>query len=283
MSERRTQSPAPAPTAGPPGVSTPWIPRVNVLGVGISVLNRASALEAIVRAVADGVRGYVCVTGVHGVIEAQDHPEFRHVLNASFLTTPDGMPMVWAGRLAGRRSMGRVYGPDLMLDVFEWSRSSGCTHFLYGGVPGVAGLLKERMQTRFPGVRIVGTYTPPFRPLDPAEEAELTAQVAAVRPDFFWVGVSAPKQERFMAAHLGRLETRLMFGVGAAFDFHTGRVAQAPRWIQGLGFEWLFRLCADPRRLWSRYARIVPRFLWLALGQAMGLRKYPLELPSASR
>jgi len=264
------------PVANPPESSPPAspIPRVNVLGVGISVLNQAAALEALARAAERGQRGYVCVTGVHGVIEAQDHPEFRCILNASLLTTPDGMPMVWAGRLAGHRTMNRVYGPDLMLEVLRWSQGNGRTHFFYGGAPGVAELLRQRMEGHFPGLRVVGTYTPPFRPLNADEEAALARQVAAVRPDFFWVGLSTPKQEQFMAAHLDRLDTGIMLGVGAAFDFHTGRVAQAPRRVQRSGIEWFYRLCADPRRLWGRYSRIVPRFLWLALGQATGLRKY---------
>jgi N-acetylglucosaminyldiphosphoundecaprenol N-acetyl-beta-D-mannosaminyltransferase len=262
------------PTAGP-------IPRVNVLGVGISVLNQARALEVLAQAVERGQRGYVCVTGVHGVIEAQDRPEFRRILNASFLTTPDGMPMVWAGWLAGHRTMNRVYGPDLMLEVLRWSQASGRTHFFFGGAPGVADLLRQRMEDRFPGLRVVGTSTPPFRPLNPDEEADLARQVAAVRPDFFWVGLSTPKQEQFMAAHQGRIETGIMLGVGAAFDFHAGRLSQAPRWIQRSGLEWFYRLCADPRRLWGRYSRIVPRFLWLALGQIAGFRKYALDLPHA--
>lgn len=258
------------------------IPRVNVLGVGISVLNQHRALEALAEAVRRGQQGYVCVTGVHGVIEAQDDSEFRQILNASFLNTPDGMPMVWAGRLAGHRTMDRVYGPDLMLNVMQWSQSSGATHFFYGGAPGVAELLRDRLQARFPGLRVVGTYTPPFRALAAAEEEDLARRVADVRPDFFWVGLSTPKQEKFMAAHLGRLDTRVMLGVGAAFDFHAGRVAQAPRWVQRSGFEWFYRLCRDPRRLWGRYSRIVPRFLWRASGQATGLRKYTIELPAGS-
>ncbi len=250
---------------------------MNVLGVGVSVINLRSALEALARSVTEGRRGYVCVTGVHGVIEAQDNPALRRILNASLLTTPDGMPMVWAGRRAGHAEMDRVYGPDLMLDVFRWTQTSGRTHFFYGGAPGVAELLKARLEARFPGVRVVGTYTPPFRPLNPAEEKDLIARVAALRPDFFWVGLSTPKQEQFMATYLGRLDTTVMLGVGAAFDFHAGRVSQAPKWVQRSGLEWFYRLCADPRRLWKRYSRIVPRYLWLYAGQVLGFRKYTIE------
>jgi len=186
------------------------------------------------------------------------------------------MPMVWAGRLAGHRAMSRVYGPELMEHVFAWSQRSGATHFFYGGNTGVAEELKTRLEQRFPGIRVVGTYTPPFRPLNPEEEAELRRQVTATRPDFLWVGLSTPKQERFMASHSPGLGSKVMIGVGAAFDFHAGRVAQAPRWIQRSGFEWLYRTCREPKRLWRRYATNNPRFAWRYALQIVGLRKYPL-------
>ncbi len=252
------------------------VPRANVLGVGISILNLDTALAAIAEAVRERRKGYICVTGVHGVSEAQDDPAFRRILNGAFLNTPDGMPMVWMGKLAGFREIDRVYGPDLMLKVFQWSQSSGCRHFFYGGAPGVAEELKSRLEARFPGVSIVGTYCPPFRPLDDAEENALTAQVAAARPDMLWVGLSTPKQERFMAAYLSRLDTTLMVGVGAAFDFHAGRVKQAPRWMQRSGLEWFYRLCSEPRRLGKRYLRNNPLFIARASAQLIGLRRYPL-------
>ena len=256
--------------------------RVNVLGVGVSVLNLDLARAFLKEAVRQGPPGYICVTTVHCVIGARHDPALRVIYNRSLLTTPDGMPLVWAGRLAGHREMGRVYGPDLMLDTFRWTEETGHSHFLCGGAPGVVETLKARLLERFPRARIVGTYTPPFRPLNEAEEAGLAAQVAAARPDFFWVGISSPKQDHFMAAHVGRLATQIMIGVGAAFDFHSGRVAQAPRWMQRCGLEWCFRLCADPRRLWWRYATTNPEFLWLAFCQATGLKRFPIEPPPRS-
>ena len=137
--------------------------------------------------------------------------------------------------------------------------------------------MKARVELRFPGIRIVGTYTPPFRPLTGEEERLLVAQVAAVRPDFFWVGLSTPKQERFMAAMGPKLPAKVLIGVGAAFDFHAGRVKQAPGWIQRSGFEWLYRLVQEPRRLWRRYLRNNPLFVWKLLGQWTGLRRYRLD------
>jgi len=252
-------------------------PRANVLGVGLSALNLDLAVAAVAEALEQKARGYVCVTGVHGVSEARRDPAFRAILNHSFLNTPDGMPMVWMGRWQGFREMARVYGPDLMLRVCEFGQTRGWTHFLYGGAPGVAEELQRRLEQRFPQLKIVGVYTPPFRPLAAAEEQELLRRVGALKPDIFWVGLSTPKQEKFMARYWQTLGATLYFGVGAAFDFHAGRVRQAPRWMQRSGLEWLFRLGCDPGRLWKRYLRNNPLFILRALGQLSGLRSYQLD------
>ncbi len=251
--------------------------RANVLGVGISALNLDLAVAAVAEALERKTKGYVCVTGVHGVSEAQLDPPFRAILNHSFLTTPDGMPMVWMGRWQGFREMTRVYGPDLMLRVCDYSQTRGWTHFLYGGAPGVAQELKSRLEQRFPGLKIVGTYTPPFRPLTAEEEQGLARLVGALKPDVFWVGLSTPKQEKFMARYWQTLDATLFFGVGAAFDFHAGRMRQAPRCLQRCGLEWLFRLACDPGRLWKRYLKNNPLFVFRAMCQVAGLRKYRLE------
>jgi N-acetylglucosaminyldiphosphoundecaprenol N-acetyl-beta-D-mannosaminyltransferase len=249
---------------------------VNVLGVGISVLNLPTALAAIADAVRGRRKGYVCVTGVHGVMEAQDDAAFKQILNGAFLCTPDGMPMVWAGQLAGHRDMRRVYGPDLMLDVCAWSETSGCKHFFYGGAEGVAERLARNLRARYPKLAVVGAFTPPFRALDAGETAKLQAQLVAAKPDILWVGLSTPKQEKFMAEFLPKLDVTLMIGVGAAFDFHSGRVRQAPRWMQRSGLEWLYRLGCEPRRLARRYFRNNPLFVLKFLAQWSGLKKYPL-------
>jgi len=251
--------------------------RVNVLGVGISVLTLDLALRAVADALAEKRKGYVCVTNVHSVMEAQHDKALRRILNHSFLTTPDGMPMVWMGKLCGFLEIGRVYGPDLMREVCEFTRGNDFTHFLYGGADGVAQQLKASLEEKFPGIKIVGTYTPPFRALTAAEETELIRAVAETKPDIIWVGLGAPKQEKFMADYLPKLDTTLMFGVGAAFDFYTGRVRQAPRWIQRSGLEWLFRLCCEPRRLWRRYLKNNPLFLLKIFCQLTGLKKYSIE------
>jgi len=250
---------------------------VNVLGIGISALNLDLAVARVAQALEQKTRGYVCVTGVHGVSEAQRDPDLRTILNRAFLNTPDGMPMVWMGRLQGFGHMGRVYGPDLMLRVCELSCARGYTHFLYGGAPGVAEELRARLQRQFPALKIVGVAAPPFRSLTPGEEQALSQSVAALKPDVFWVGLSTPKQEKFMASHWQTLSATLFFGVGAAFDFHAGRVRQAPRWMQRAGLEWLFRLGCEPRRLWKRYFKNNPLFVFRAVCQLTRLRKYRLE------
>ena len=256
--------------------TTPTRPRANVLGIGIDAITPEVALDQLFARPSRERGDYVCVTGVHGVMEAQRDVELRRILNESMLTVPDGMPTVWIGHLQGHRTMARVYGPTLLLDVCRRSLDAKRTHFFFGGAPGVAEALARALSERFPGLRVVGTYTPPFRPLNAEEEAELRAQVAKAKPDFFWVGLSTPKQERFMAVHRGMPGVGVMIGVGAAFDMHSGRTRQAPRWMQRNGLEWLFRMVQEPRRLFWRYARNNPAFILRAALQLLGLRRYSL-------
>jgi len=248
--------------------------RVNVLGVGVHAIDMRQALAVFRRTLEDRRKGYVCVTGVHGIMEAQKYPEFKAILNGSLLTTPDGVPAVWVGRWQGYSQMQRVFGPELMLEVCAMSVGKGYTHFLYGGADGVAEQLKISLLRRFPGLRIVGTYTPPFRPLNQAEKQDLYARVSTVKPDIFWVGLSTPKQEHFMAEYLPHLDTRVMVGVGAAFDVHTGRIQDAPDWMKNAGLQWLHRLGQEPRRLWKRYLYNNPLFVFKMTSQILGLSKY---------
>jgi N-acetylglucosaminyldiphosphoundecaprenol N-acetyl-beta-D-mannosaminyltransferase len=251
--------------------------RVNVLGVGVNPTTMSETLALIDRHLRGDKAGYICVTGVHGIMEAQKNPDLRNVINRSLTTIPDGRPTVWVGWLGGFRQMRQVTGPHLMLKLCARSVEKGYTHFFYGGGPGVADELKEALQTRFPGLKVVGTYTPPFRPLSLEEERELIEQVAGVKPDLFWIGLSTPKQERFMAEFLHKLDTKLMLGVGAAFDIHTGRIADSPPWLQAMGLQWLHRLMQDPARLWKRYLTNNPRFLCLIAMQLLRIRQYELN------
>jgi N-acetylglucosaminyldiphosphoundecaprenol N-acetyl-beta-D-mannosaminyltransferase len=251
--------------------------RANILGVGVSAINLSQATAVILDAVRQNRKGYVAVTGVHGVSEAQSDPEFRQILNAAFLNTPDGMPMSWVGRLQGFQDMDRVYGPDLMLSVCAATQDGSVRHFFYGGARGVADELRTALLARFPGISVCGTYTPPFRPLKVEEEAELQCCLQEARPHICWVGLSTPKQERFMADYLNKLPITVMIGVGAAFDMHSGRVRQAPLWMQRSGLEWLFRLKQEPKRLWKRYLVNNPLFVARILAQFSGLKQYSLN------
>jgi N-acetylglucosaminyldiphosphoundecaprenol N-acetyl-beta-D-mannosaminyltransferase len=248
--------------------------RVNVLGIGVSAIDMGRAVYRSDQLLREGQRGYICVTGVHGIMEAQSDPELGRILNRSFLTTPDGMPTVWLGRLQGHPSMGRVYGPDYMLEMCRLSVERGYRHFLYGGNIGVARLLADNLRAQFAGIQIVGTYTPPFRNLNEAEEAELVAMVSESKPDIFWVGLSTPKQERFMARYIDRLDVKLMVGVGAAFDIHTGGIKDAPVWVKNSGLQWLHRLLQEPRRLWRRYLVNNPAFVVLTAKQLLGVKQH---------
>ena len=252
--------------------------RVNVLGVGVSAIDLGAALRTIEAWIERKEPHYVTITGVHGVMESQRDEELRRIHNRAGLVTPDGMPLVWVSRLAGHREVRRVYGPDLMLALCARSLEEGYRHYFYGGGQGVPERLAERLRSRFPGLRIVGSFSPPFRPLTAEEDVEVVNRINDARPDIVWVGLSTPKQERWMASHLGRLEAPVMVGVGAAFDFHAGLKKQAPRWLQEAGLEWMFRLATEPRRLWRRYLRNNPLFLYSILLQATGVRSYDLWL-----
>ena len=249
----------------------------NVLGVRISAVNLKSATGFIQKAIEDGRKEYVCVRDAHGVVRCQDDPELRSIHNRAFLVTPDGMPLVWALKRAGHLESDRVYGPDLMLSVFEAGTSKGIRHFLYGATAETLQQLQARLLARFPGAEIAGSYAPPFHKLSPQEEADIADRLNRSGADIIWVGLSSPKQELWMARMRDRLDASMLIGVGAAFDFHAGLKRQAPRFIQRSGFEWAFRLLCEPRRLWRRYALVVPAFISLTAFQRLGLRKFPIE------
>lgn len=267
-------------------LSSSSIPRANVLGIGINEVTMGSALNEVETAAdTPGLLGYVTVTGVHGVIESQQDPGLKRIHNCSYLSIPDGIPMVWMGRIQGCPDMDQVCGPEFMPALLERGLEKERRHFLWGGGDGVVEKLEAAIKGRHPDLKVVGKSTPPFRPLTDEEELELVVLIRESKPHYFWVGLSTPKQERFMAGFLERHAEKLrfddqgllFFGVGAAFDFQAGLVKEAPPWIRGSGFEWFFRLCMDPRRLWRRYLRNNPRFVAGAMAQLSGLREYPQD------
>ncbi len=238
--------------------------RTPILSVSVSAINMAQALATIDSWVQARSPHYVCVAPAHSVMECVNHPELLTYFNSSGLTTPDGMPIVWLLRARGFKHVERVYGPDLMQAICAHGLERGYRHYFYGGAEGIPERLAQRLQERFPGLQVVGTYSPPFRALTPEEDEAAVRRIQAARPDVVWVGISSPKQEAWMYAHVEQLGVPALIGVGAAFDFLSGAKRQAPRWIQRSGFEWLFRLACEPRRLWKRYIQY-PRFAALAM------------------
>ncbi len=210
---------------------------------------------------------YVCVTSVHGIIASRDDAELARALKDADIVTPDGMPVVWAMRSFGVARQERVYGPTLMLHLCEEAARSGLRIYLYGALGKTLEDLSRRLRARYAGLKIAGCYSPPFRPLTDEEENEVRGSIMASGADILFVGLSTPKQEKWMRAHCDSIPGLTMIGVGAAFDIHAGRVRQAPGWMQQRGLEWLFRLLIEPARLWRRYVLITPRFLPLWLKQ----------------
>jgi len=252
-------------------------PRVNILGVGISTVDTAQTLDIMNGWIARREPHYLCLAPVHNVMDCRRDPDLKRIFNASGLTVPDGMPLAWLLRLKGYRHVDRVYGPDLLLAACERSDEHGYRHFFYGGAEDVAEEMAYLLMKRFPGLQVAGCSSPPFRPLKPEEDRLEVEKINAARPDVLWVGLGAPKQERWMGEHFGRIEVPVMVGVGAAFDFLSGNKPQAPFWMQRSGLEWLFRLMTEPRRLWRRYLINNPLFVVLVLSQALGLRKFSIE------
>jgi N-acetylglucosaminyldiphosphoundecaprenol N-acetyl-beta-D-mannosaminyltransferase len=236
-------------------------PRTNVLGVGAHAFDVQSAKAFFLTALKRHRKGYVCFTSVHGVMEAQNDLELRRIYDEALVVAPDGMPLVWVGQAQGFHSMERIAGPEMMLELMGSAEFRGFSHFLCGGEPGMAEELRGKLQQKFPGVNICGVFTPPFRPMKVDEERALVEAVHRVQPDIIWVGLGAPKQERFMAHYLPLLDTTLMMGVGAAFLLHTGRIKDSPRWVKRAGMQWMHRLLQEPTRLWRRYLLRNPSFL----------------------
>ena len=233
----------------------------QVLGVRVHVVQMSSALEQL-RSWIDGPKTtarYVAVSAMHTIAESRHNDDYRLVLNEADLTVPDGMPLVWFGRILGF-PQSRVCGTELF-DNFCRETGNAYRHFFFGGAPGVAERLAQAFQEKY-GIVIAGTYTPPYRALTDVEEKELVSLVDETSPDVFWVGLGSPKQEKWMHEYRHKLKVPVMLGVGAAFDVHCGDFPRAPRWMCDTGLEWLFRLASEPRRLWKRYLITIPETVW---------------------
>ena len=250
---------APAPGADTPGAS---IRRREILGIPMAMTDYAGSMDVMDEMVERRERGWVCAAAVHSVMVAQTDPLMREALTDATVTVPDGMPIVWAANALGEHLPNRVYGPELMRRYCNRSAEREHRVWLYGGRDqGALVQLALNLRRQHPGIRIVGGYSPPFRSLTEDEERALAKQVNDARPDVLWVGIGVPKQEKWMVRMRERLEVPVMCAVGAAFDFHAGRVSQAPRWMQERGLEWTYRIAQEPRRLLPRYLYTNPHFM----------------------
>lgn len=247
-------------------------PSFQVLGVRVHAVQMSDAVERLRSWIDDPQTSarYVAVTAMHTIAESRQNDHFRLVLNTADLVVPDGMPLVWLGRLQGFPLRHRVCGAELM-DSFCRASGTAYRHFFFGGTPGVAERLAQALHKKH-GIVVAGTYTPPFRALTNAEEAELTSIVDETSPDVLWVGLSSPKQEKWMYEHRHKLSVSVMLGVGAAFDMNSGNSRRAPEWMRDNGLEWLFRLASEPRRLWRRYLITIPKAVWFV---CMELLQFP--------
>jgi len=251
--------------------------RGNILGVAIDAVGFEEALDRVEDLIRSGGSHYVCVNSTQDIMISQDDETFRQIVNNADLATPDGWPVVWGLRANGLVQKGRVTGPDIMLAMCERSVRKGYKHYLYGGAEGVPELLETKLVERYPGLQIVGRYSPPFRPLTPEEDQAAIDTINASGADMLWVGLGTPKQHFWIKDHLGKVKVPVLLGVGAAFDFHSGRIQRAPKWMQDSGLEWVDRIFKEPKRLGKRYLKYLPAFAWKFSGQLLGIGRYSID------
>lgn len=237
------------------------IPTVNILGVDIAAINMDWLLDFTNTHVKELSGDYICVANVHTTVTASDDPEYLAVQNGGIMAIPDGGPLSSVGRKRGAENMERTTGPSYMGEILKISTEKGYRHYFYGSTPETLEKLKENLSRDYPGIQIVGMYSPPFRTLTDDEDKEIISTINEANPDFLWIGLGAPKQEKWMAAHQGKVKG-LMVGVGAAFDYFAGNIERAPEWMQKANLEWVYRLLQDPKRLFKRYLVTNTKFIW---------------------
>lgn len=249
-------------------------PTTDVIGTDVAIINIPTFRDIIERFHArggDAPGRYVVFRDVHGVVRALDEVDLRAAHREAFLVSPDGLPLVWIGRLRGHRSMSRVCGPDMMLQVCEWGLDKGWRHVFYGSTPETLDALRTQLLKQFPGLIIAAAISPPFKKLSAEESEQYVAQIRDAKPHFVWIGLGSPKQDLWMREHAVEIPNALCMGVGAAFEMSAGLVVRAPKWVQRTGLEWAFRLAQEPRRLWKRYMEVLPRFTFVLARQSLGL------------
>lgn len=240
------------------------IPTCNILGVDIAAINMDWLLDFTDKYIKNLSGDYMCVSNVHTTVIAYEDINYRVIQNGGIMAIPDGGPLSSIGQKRGYKNMLRTTGPSYMLEILKLSSSRKWKHYFYGGSPETLQKLKEHINSCYQGVHIAGMYSPPFRILTKEEDEEIIKKINSAQPDFIWVGLGAPKQERWMSAHQGKL-TGFMVGVGAAFDYAAGNIKRAPKWMQKNNMEWFYRLIQDPKRLWNRYLKTNTKFIWNAV------------------
>lgn len=250
--------------------------KINIVGVNVSCLPLSDTLDRIGEYISGRGSHYVLASNVHTLMMSRGDPSYRRIHNAADICLPDGKPLVWAARILGGARIERICGRDLMSALCARSLAKGYSHYFLGGQEPVLRTLVSTLQNRYRGLRVAGYYSPPFRPVTAEEDARMIQAINESGADILWVGLGAPKQEKWIGEHAGRVRAPVMFAVGAAFDYLAGNIKPAPPWIQRAGLEWFVRLCSEPRRLWRRYILNNPKFVFLIACQALRLRKFPI-------
>ena len=240
------------------------IPICNIMGVDISAIDMEWLVDYLNRNVKNLSGDYICVSNVHTTVTAYEDQEYCKVQNGGIMAIPDGGPLSSVGQKRGFKNMKRTTGPSLMGEIFKISAAEGYRHYFYGSTDETLEKLYSVLEETYPGIQIAGMYSPPFRPMTEEEDKAIVERINETKPDFIWVGLGAPKQEKWMAAHQGRVNG-LMVGVGAGFDYHAGNIDRAPEWMQKSNLEWVYRLLQDPKRLLGRYWHTNTKFIWNAM------------------
>lgn len=240
------------------------IPTCNIMGVNIAAINMEWLVEYLEENIADIKGDYICVSNVHTTVTSYEDVSYCAVQNGGLMAIPDGGPLSTVGRKRGYKNMARTTGPSLMGEIFSISAKNGYRHYFYGSKEETLELLEKKLKKKYPGIQIVGMYSPPFRPLTEEEDKAAIDRINEAKPDFVWIGLGAPKQEKWMAAHQGKIDG-LMLGVGAGFDYFAENIKRAPMWMQKSNLEWVYRLMQDPKRLFKRYLSTNTKFIWNAM------------------
>ena len=234
----------------------------EILKTNINVTNMSDTVKYIGEHLEDLRGKYICVSNVHTTVMSYENEEYRKIQNSAAMALPDGAPLSSYSRRKGYKQAQRVTGPDLMLELFAISKEKGYRHYFYGATEETLQSMRKVIERDYPGLEIAGMYAPPFRALTPEEDEQVVDRINASVPDFVWVGLGAPKQEQWMYQHMGQLQG-VLIGVGAGFDYLAGYIKRAPRWMQKMSLEWLYRLLQDPKRLWRRYFTSNVKFICL--------------------